>query len=382
MNKDIRTETALTQYMFQKATKNKSPLSGTFELTPMCNFNCKMCYIRKTPQEVAEMNGTQMTCEEWLKLARELREQGMLYLLLTGGEPFLWPDFWKLYEELAKMGFLISINTNGSLLDEKMVERLKKYPPTRINLTLYGASEKTYRELCQIEGMYEKVCKNIEMIRKAGIPLKLNCSLTPYNKHDLESIVAFSKDRNLVLEAVTYMFPPIRKDKNCIGENERFTPQEAAFYSLKQYHLQHGEEHYIEFLKKIVQGIAAPPGLEEHCIDPLDGTMQCRAGKSVFWITWDGKLTPCGMLNEPCVDVRNQKFKEAWKELVQKSEAIHLSGVCDSCSNRSFCHSCGAIAMAETGKMEGIPLYLCEMMEAMKNIANEELKAYQKEEIG
>ena len=41
-----------------------------------------------------------------MELLRAARDAGMLYLLLTGGEPFLWPDFWTLYDELIDMGFI------------------------------------------------------------------------------------------------------------------------------------------------------------------------------------------------------------------------------------------------------------------------------------
>ena len=110
--REVRNELAITKYMFAKATNAKIPLSGTFELTPLCNLSCRMCYVRKSREEVEASVRPMMDCEQWISLAQELRKKGMLYLLLTGGEPFLWPDFWKLYAELNKMGFLISINSN------------------------------------------------------------------------------------------------------------------------------------------------------------------------------------------------------------------------------------------------------------------------------
>ena len=59
-----------------------------------------------------------MTLEQWIHLGQKARDAGMLYLLLTGGEPLLWPDFWELYDALYEMGLLIGINTNGSLIDD------------------------------------------------------------------------------------------------------------------------------------------------------------------------------------------------------------------------------------------------------------------------
>ena len=135
--------TRLTDRLYQKAGNKKIPLSGTFELSPVCNFSCKMCYVRKTVQEVKEHPRKLMSLEQCIKLAEQARKEGMLYLLLTGGEPLLWPDFWKLYEALSKMGFLIGINTNGSMIDDQVIERWKENPPYRVNITLYGANDNT-----------------------------------------------------------------------------------------------------------------------------------------------------------------------------------------------------------------------------------------------
>ncbi len=140
-------EPRISKFLFAKAAKNRIPLSGTFEISPCCNLNCRMCYVRKSHKEVQEFGG-EKTVEQWLEIARECRDAGMLFLLLTGGEPFLYKDFRRLYTELKKMGFMISINTNGTLIDEKVVEWLKKDPPYRMQITLYGGSNETYERLC------------------------------------------------------------------------------------------------------------------------------------------------------------------------------------------------------------------------------------------
>ena len=131
--KEIYYESLLTKMLFQKSSIKKIPLSGTFELSPMCNFDCRMCYVRKSPEEVKCHNRKMLNLEQWKKIADQAENAGMLYLLLTGGEPFLWPDFWELYMYLSKKGFLISINSNGSLIDEGVIEQLKERPPIRIN---------------------------------------------------------------------------------------------------------------------------------------------------------------------------------------------------------------------------------------------------------
>lgn len=371
--KEIYYENLLTKMLFHKSSIKKIPLSGTFELSPVCNFDCRMCYVRKSPEEVKCHNRKMVNLEQWKIIADQAEKAGMLYLLLTGGEPFLWSDFWELYNYLSKKGFLISINSNGSLINEDVVERLKERPPIRINITLYGASNATYAKLCKAQKGFDKVDKAINLLREAGISVKLNGSLTPYNVGDLEAMIRYAEEKQLILETNPYMFPPIRKNPEKIGENDRFTARETAYWQIKRYQLQYGDELYKKHLQEICNGMVKPQGMDESCYDPIDGKVRCRAGKATFWITWDGYMLPCGMMPEPKVDMYNIPFEDAWKRLTQKTESIRLSGICEQCSNRGMCHSCAAMAYAETGTFQKVPIYLCEMMAAMKQIAEKEL---------
>ena len=371
--KEIYYENLLTKMLFHKSSIKKIPLSGTFELSPVCNFDCRMCYVRKSPEEVKCHNRKMVNLEQWKIIADQAEKAGMLYLLLTGGEPFLWPDFWELYNYLSKKGFLISINSNGSLINEDVVERLKERPPIRINITLYGASNATYAKLCKAQKGFDKVDKAINLLREAGISVKLNGSLTPYNVGDLEAMIRYAEEKQLILETNPYMFPPIRKNPEKIGANDRFTARETAYWQIKRYQLQYGDELYKKRLQEICDGMVKPQGMDESCYDPIDGKVRCRAGKATFWITWDGYMLPCGMMPEPKVDMYKVSFEDAWKQLTQKTENIRLSGICEKCSNRGICHSCAAMAYAETGGFQKVPIYLCEMMDAMKKIAEMEL---------
>ena len=65
---------SLSSYLDGKAIRKKVPLSGTFELSPVCNFSCKMCYVRKTQQEVLNSPRKILTLHDWLTIAREARE--------------------------------------------------------------------------------------------------------------------------------------------------------------------------------------------------------------------------------------------------------------------------------------------------------------------
>lgn len=369
--KDVLVESPVTKYLFDKASASKTPLSGTFELSPVCNFSCRMCYVRKTQAEVNAQGGALALCE-WIALAEEIRKAGCLYLLLTGGEPLLWPHFWELYEKLSQMGFLISINTNGSLIDAEAVRRFKANPPVRVNITLYGASDETYYELCRVRGAYSRVTNAIRLLKEEKINVKLNCSLTPANEGDLEAMINFAKKNELIINVTSYMYPPIRRDASMVGENERFTPERAAYNLLKIYRLQYGEEAYRDYLKRYREGTAEPLGLDGDCVDTADGKIGCRAGNAAFWVTWDGNITPCGMMTEPTVNIRRLSFADCWNEIVSFCSRVRLSGTCKNCPSHSACRACAAMAYAETGSFAGVPTYLCEMVREMNRLANSE----------
>ena len=97
--------TTVEQFYIENARKKRIPINGSMELLPLCNLNCRMCYVRLTVEEVHALGGLQ-AADKWIALGRQMKDAGVLFLLLTGGEPLLFPDFRKLYLELRKMGFI------------------------------------------------------------------------------------------------------------------------------------------------------------------------------------------------------------------------------------------------------------------------------------
>ena len=79
-------------YAAYTAALAEIPILGTFELTPRCNYQCKMCYVRLTPVEMQPLRREQ-SAEEWLSLGRTVFDAGMTFLLMTGRAPRLRPDF-------------------------------------------------------------------------------------------------------------------------------------------------------------------------------------------------------------------------------------------------------------------------------------------------
>lgn len=187
-----------TQHLFARANMQGLPLSGTFELTPRCNFRCKMCYIHREEND-AQARCAERSAAQWLSLAEECCREGTLLLLLTGGEPTVRPDFREIYSGCKRMGLMLSVNTNASLIDDNMVDFLAANPPRRVNITLYGASSETYGTLCGNAAAYDRVVRAILNLQSAGVLVKLNFSVTPYNRRDAQAVYDFAAEHQLPL---------------------------------------------------------------------------------------------------------------------------------------------------------------------------------------
>lgn len=364
-------ESKFVEYLHRKASITKTPISGAFELSPLCNMDCKMCYI-KMSKEKQESIARLRTKEEWIELAQKAKEKGMLFLLLTGGEPFLVKDFKELYIELHKMGFCISINSNGTMIDEDVIEWLKHYPPMRINMTLYGASNETYGRLCNNPKGFMQVTKAISLLKENNIQVKLNCSVTPYNKDDLKQMMDFAEEHDLVIQATSYMFPPLRKDKTKIGQNNRFNAEDAALYGAYISAYSNGFDRFKDYIES---GQLALYDADDDCGVVEGDHMRCRAGITSFWMTWEGKMLPCGMIPDSGKDPWEVGFDEAWENTKNIVSEIKLPVKCAGCGKKDECRACAAMVYTETGTYDKVPQYRCEMTknypEACKKVLKE-----------
>lgn len=131
-----------------KEMPKRNPANGTFELTVRCNLHCKMCLFRHDDSENPDIMAKELTAEQWENIAKQAAGAGTGSLLITGGEPMIRKDFCDIWERIYKQGFLITLYTNASLITPEIMETLAKYPPHKIGVTLYGASEETYKAVC------------------------------------------------------------------------------------------------------------------------------------------------------------------------------------------------------------------------------------------
>ncbi|HJA19404.1 MAG TPA: radical SAM protein [Candidatus Mediterraneibacter ornithocaccae] len=346
--------------MLQRAASVQRPINGSLEILPLCNMNCDMCYVRLSYAET-EMKGGLHTADEWINLGREMQKAGVLFLLLTGGEPLLFPDFKKLYSELKQMGMVLTINTNGTLLDEEWADFFGENKPRRINITLYGADDRAYETLCHYPGGFEKTLRAIRLLKERDVDVKINGSVTKENYKDMQKIYALGEMLGVPVHMDTYMLPGIHERGMPFDEQSRLLPEEAATVGM-------------EALKAEMDPQAFPIYVEQRITQLENGEekypsgITCMAGNCSFAVNWQGEMRPCVTLEEPSVPVFDTGFEAAWEIMSKESKAFRVNEKCIKCRLRPICKTCVASAWLETGSYDGVPEYLCRYAEAYQNL--------------
>ena len=162
--------------MIQERTREADvPYHGSFELTPLCNLDCKMCYVHLQDPSVKHQ---MLSGEQWISLIQQAIDEGMMEAMLTGGEAMTHPAFWDIYMYLINHGIPTQVKTNGLLLNEEAIKRFLAYRPYRIDISLYGCDSESYVAVTGVDA-YEQVVRNIRMAVESGLGIQI--MVTPSN---------------------------------------------------------------------------------------------------------------------------------------------------------------------------------------------------------
>ncbi len=323
-----------------KSGNRRIPWSGSFELTARCNMHCVHCYVGSS-------QGRELSTGEVLRILDQLEAQGCLWLLLTGGEPLIRPDFRQIYIHAKKKGFIITLFTNGTTITPTVSQYLAEWPPSSVELTLYGLTEQTYERVTGVRGSHKKCMRGIELLMRCGVPLTLKTMVMTENRHELWAMKSFAEGLGLRF----YFDATINKrlDGDAGPASLRITPREVVDLDL-------ADEKRSDDWKKLFKSYSGPPP------DP-DRLYVCGAGRTYFHIDSVGALSACLMSRDPSYDLRTGTFQEGWDQfLLRVVERKRTRATpCQACQLMAVCGQCPGFAFTETGDPEEPVTYLCEI---------------------
>jgi len=137
--------------IYERSIRDRIPLHGSIEVTSKCNLRCVHCYISE-----CDVQRPELTTSEFKGIIDQLEGEGCLWLLITGGEPLVRKDFREIYGYVKRCGIIPILFTNGTLITDEVADLLALEPPNLVEVSLYGATEKTYDSVTQVHGSFSK----------------------------------------------------------------------------------------------------------------------------------------------------------------------------------------------------------------------------------
>jgi len=333
----------------KKLQQTHTPVSINFELTARCNHNCRHCYIN-LPKNDQDATALELDINQIENIAEQAVKNGVLWCLLTGGEPLLRPDFSDIYIMLKKMGLLVSVFTNACLINESHIGLFKEYNPRDLEITVYGVTEKTYETVTGVKGSYQQFRGGLDLVLNNKIPVSLKAMAIRSNVHEIEDIAKFCAKHS----KKKFKFDPFlhkRYDfddkRNKMIASERLTKDEIV---LVEYNNLERKQALLENCDDLL--------LDEK-IDMAGRVFSCGILKHGYDISYDGKLRLCGSLLHPDYvrDLKKIFLMDAYREIAAnvisaRTDNPEFLNKCGQCQIINLCFFCPANSYLETGDLD------------------------------
>ncbi len=343
----LPTSTEFMNNLYRKASEQRIPMNGSFEITHRCNLRCKHCYLGS--QDVVHANAAdqELDTKTICKIIDEITTAGCLQLLITGGEPLVRKDFLEIYQHAAQSGLIIRLFTNGTLISDKIIKELQAMPPRETEITLYGATAETYENVTGVPGSYKRCMQGIEKLLAAKIPLKLKTMLLNLNQHEFHDMEQFADNLGLGFRYDSAVQPCLNGDKAPL--TYRVTPDEIVAIDFADKGRCVGwQEQYEKYGGVFVS----------------DKLYNCGAGRMGFHIDPCGNLMPCMTAVHYKYNLLQGSFEDGWNNFIPKEFLAKLAPKnfgCQKCPKQFLCNFCPAFFYLENESETERSEYLCQI---------------------
>jgi radical SAM protein with 4Fe4S-binding SPASM domain len=331
-----------------RVAEERIPLDASIELTFRCNLRCAHCYVNE-PRGDRRAKRQELSTAELRRITDEAVDLGCLYILLTGGEPILRPDFTDVYLHMKRKGIVLTLFTNGTALTPRIADLLAEWPPFTVEVTIYGSTQPVYEAVTGIPGSFGRCIEGIERLLDRKLRVRLKTIPMTLNAHDMGGMRSLAASYGLEF----YWDPLIncRLDGGAGPAAVRLRGEQIAALDAE-------ERIRSEHFRKEFQ--------ERPRFDPPENLITCGAYLNTFHIDPYGNLFPCMLVRRPAYSLREGSLRQGWKEAFPAMRARFRTKAvpCDDCAYNAVCDRCIGWSQVETGDPEGLVPFLCEVTSA------------------
>lgn len=300
---------SLHEYFFER----KIPLVVGLEINQDCQLGCRHCYNAKNSSQ------NRLPFEIIDHLGDDLAQMGTPYVIITGGEPLLHPDFMKICKSLTGKGLAVKVFSNGYAMTEKIARELAAMNIFLVGFTLFGHQAELHEYISSVPGSFERICRAISLMLKYGINIDVTFFLMKHNFQQRQAMFAWAK----------------KEFGRDASYSVSITPCESG--SLSPLNLEISREEKRQLFSET--------GIK---IDPLiygqERTVPCTAGKTLCAVKYDGAVTPCVSLLHSVGSLKLRSFSDIWYNSAElkKFRDLRLKDIsgCNECKRSRYCMRC------------------------------------------
>lgn len=303
------------------------PLHIFLELTDACNQECIHCYRDSGPGKDNFIDPFEL-----LEKIEYLSYLGTLVCEITGGEPLLHPDIFEIVTTCARNFEVLSIITNGTIIDLEFAELLKglqeEGSTILVSITLNSHRESFHNRFTKSDRSFKKAGEAITLLSAFDIPIRATMNVVPENVSHVKPTAEYC----LSLGATVFgaaLVNPFGRGANYKLQN--FTPAK----------LQNFDRHISNLSKKYPNKIVTLP---DAAFDFLESP-NCGAGTRTITINPTGNIKPCVMFPDS-LNFGNIFHSEP-EEVLCTKQAFEIESLeapseqtCKDCKAAGFCNKC------------------------------------------
>ncbi|MFE2684897.1 radical SAM protein [Streptomyces mirabilis] len=269
---------------------------ASWEINLGCDYDCEFCYLGEKRFEGLDWTGKQ-------QLLRTMRDAGVLWLQITGGEALIDREFGAAYEYAHQLGMMVQVSSNGSSLRKQPIRELfARHRPYRLTLSVYGATSGTYDKVTRNRGAFGRFIQGLDAAHQDRLPVRLNVIVSDDNAHELDAMAALCERYSFPHQVFTNMSPTIDGEANPLATQAEGQVKARSIFT------------------------------------------GCNAGRTFFHVNPHGIASVCKVGRDPSVNLVTEGVA-ALTRLGAIAEYLQLrTGGCSGCTKVGTCRTCRPLA--------------------------------------
>ena len=302
-------------------------ISLQLHITGKCNLSCKHCYMEPCAVEMPYTE-FKVVINQYCELLKNLKciykKPIEAQIRITGGEPLLHSNIDKIFKYLKKTHIPFVLMTNGSLITNTLIKKLKRAGLSACQVSLDGI-QKTHDSI-RGSGNFIQVLNALDLLASNKIPSRVSFTANAENYTEFSQIADICRQHKVTTLWSDRYVPIAKRDIKAMTSEQTHT--------------------YINLLQQEKQNPQnAVSGLQiknERALQFLASNKlpySCKAGENIIVVNECGEILPCRRLPIVCGNIQETTLSNVYfnHPLFLELQSHKIPNDCQKCTHAAFC---------------------------------------------